>query len=69
MDRTTNNTVRPFEMSHGRFYKGRVIPLVAGWFGEINKDVEQTLATLEKETAASGFGRTLSPLFNTEKKG
>ena len=56
-------------MSHGRFYKGRVIPLVAGWFVEINKDFEQIIATLAKETAASNFGRTLSPLISTEKKG
>ena len=48
-------TVGPFEMSLGRFYKGRVVPSVAGWFGEINKDFDQTIATLAKETAASNF--------------
>ena len=64
----SSDTVGPFEMSLGRFYKGRVIPLVVGWFGETNKNFEQTIATLAKETAASDFGRTLSPLVNTEKK-
>ena len=29
----SNDTVGPFETSLSRFYKGRVIPLVAGWFG------------------------------------
>ena len=63
-----SDTVGPFEMLLDRFYKGRVIPLVAGWFGEINKEFEQTMVTVAKETAASDFGRTLSPLVNTEKK-
>ena len=60
-----------FEMSldSDRFYKGIVIPLVAGWFGEINRDFEQTIVALAKETtAASDLGRTLSLLINTEKK-
>ena len=46
-----------------------MIPLVAGWFGEIGRDFEKTLFVLAKESAASDFGRTLSPLVNTEKKG
>ena len=61
--------VGSFEVSFGRFYKGGVIPLVAGWFGEINRDFEQTIVALAKEMAASDFGRPLSPLMITEKKG
>ena len=59
----------PFETSLSRFYRRQVIPLVAGWFGEIGRDFEKTLVVLAKEAAASDFGRTLSPLANTEKKG
>ena len=56
-------------LDSGRFYKGIVIPLVAGWFGEINGDFEQTIVTLAKETtAASDLGRALSLLINAEKK-
>ena len=59
----------PFETSLTRFYRSQAIPLVAGWFGEIGRDFEKTLVVLAKEAAASDFGRTLSPLVNTEKKG
>ena len=52
----SNDAVGPFGLSLGRFYKGRVIPLVAGWFGGINKDFEQTIATLAKETLLFVFG-------------
>ena len=65
----SNNTVDPLETSLSRFYKGRVISLVAGWFGEIGRDFERTITTLPKEATASNFGRTLSPLINTERKG
>ena len=40
-------------MSLGRFYKERVVPLVAGWFDEINRDFEQTIVAMTKETTAS----------------
>ena len=53
-------------MSLDRFYKGRFILLVAGWFGEINRDFERTVVTLAKETAASDFGRTLLPQINID---
>ena len=56
-------------MSLGRFYKGRVISLVVGWFGEISKDFEQTIVTLAEEAVASDFGKTLLPLINIEKRG
>ena len=46
-------------MPLGRFYKGRVMPLVVGWFGEISQEFEQTIVTLAKEAA----------VINTEKKG
>ena len=59
----------PFETSLTRFYRQQVIPTVAGWFGEIGSDFQKTLVTLAKEAAASDFGRTISPLINTEKKG
>ena len=37
---------------------------MAGWFGNIGKDVEHTVLVLARETVASDFGRTLSPLIN-----
>ena len=59
----------PFTTAQSRFYRGQVIPLVSGWFGEIGTDFEKVLAILAREAASRDFGRTLSPLINTEKKG
>ena len=36
-----NGIVGPFEAAQGRFIGGQVIPLVAGAFGEVNKDFEK----------------------------
>ena len=59
----------PFTTAQSRFFRGQVIPLVSGWFGEIGTDFEKVLAILAREAASSDFGRTLSPLINTKKKG
>ncbi|KAL9183104.1 hypothetical protein ACHAXT_004891 [Thalassiosira profunda] len=48
---------------------GQVIPLVAGWFGEVNKDFEKVIKVLARHAAASDDGLTISPLINTDRKG
>jgi hypothetical protein len=34
----TSEVVGPFEAAKKRFFKGTVIPICAGWFGEVKKD-------------------------------
>ena len=46
-----------------------MIPLCAGWFGEINEDFEKVIRTLAKEAAAGQDGMAVSPLINTDRKG
>ena len=41
-----NNIVGPFSQAQGRFLGGQVIPLCAGWFGEVNKDFEKMIGVL-----------------------
>ena len=46
-----------------------MIPLCAGWFGEINEDFEKVIGTLAREAAAGEDGMAVSPLVNTDRKG
>ena len=59
----------PFEQSQNRFWRGQVIPICAGWFGEINKDFEKIIQRLTREAASSDDGIKISPLINTDRKG
>jgi len=59
----------PFQMVHQRFHKCQVIPLTAGWFGEIRKDFKGVTKLLAREAAAGDDGMTVSPLVNTDRKG
>jgi len=59
----------PFEASQCRFYRGQVIPIVAGWFGEIGRDFDKIITRLAREAASSDHGATISPLVNTDRKG
>ena len=61
--------VGPFETSQRRFHRGQVIPLVAGWFGEIGRDFETVIRQLAREAAAGDDGMSISPLANTDRKG
>jgi len=53
------NAVGPFEAAQRRLYWGHAIPIVAGWFGEINKefrDLIKRLALLEATTGGLFLG-------------
>ena len=65
----SEGVVGPFEAAQKHFYRGQVIPLCAGWFGEINEDFEKVITALAKEAAAGEDGMTVSPLVNTDRKG
>ena len=64
-----NGITGPFEAAQKHFYRGQVIPLCAGWFGEINEDFEKVILTMAREAAAGEDGMALSPLVNTDIKG
>ena len=65
----TGDIIGPFEQSQNRFWRGQVIPVCAGWFGEINKDFEKIIQRLAREAASSDDGLKISPLVNTDRKG
>ena len=64
----TDSVVGPFTAAQSRFFRGQVIPLCAGWFGEINEDFSKIIRTLAKEAAAGDDGVTISPLVNSDKR-
>ena len=41
-----------FETAQRQFLHGQVIPMCAGWFGEINEDFDKTIKILAREAAA-----------------
>lgn len=64
-----NGTTGPFETAQGRFFRGQVIPITAGWFGEIGKDFATIIKTIAREAASGECGMTISPLINSDRKG
>ncbi len=65
----TSDTVGPFEAAQQRFYCKQVIPICAGWYGEINEDFEKIIRLLAREAASGDDGLKISPLINTDRKG
>ena len=57
----TDGITGPFETAQGGFFQGQVIPLCAGWFGEINEDFEKTIKVLGRKTPAGEDGMTIAP--------
>jgi len=50
--------VGPFETAQGRFYWGKVIPLFADTFGDVNLDFKKVINCLAEEAAAGIDGLT-----------
>ncbi len=65
----TGNVVGPFQTAQGRFFRGQIIPIVAGWFGEIGEDFEKVIKVLARAAASCDEGLTISLLVNTDRKG
>jgi hypothetical protein len=53
----TSEVVGPFEAAKKRFFKGTVIPICTGWFGEVNKDYDSLISTLAQWYADLPFGQ------------
>jgi hypothetical protein len=51
------------------FFRGTVIPICAGWFGEVNKDYESLITKLAREAAAGDDCMRISPLVYLDRKG
>ena len=58
-----------FEAAQQQFLKGQVIPLCAGWFGEVGRDFDKTVGILARVAAASDNWMSVSPLHNLDRKG
>ncbi|EJK70204.1 hypothetical protein THAOC_08457, partial [Thalassiosira oceanica] len=65
----TGNVVGPFQTMLGRFYRGQVLPVCAGWFGDINIDFDKIIQQLARKAAAGDHGLRISPLVNNDRKG
>ncbi|EJK69618.1 hypothetical protein THAOC_09106 [Thalassiosira oceanica] len=52
----TGNVVGPFQTMLGRFYRGQVLPVCAGWFEEINIDFDKIIRQLARKAAAGDHG-------------
>ena len=47
----------------------QVIPIVSGWFGKINEDVDKVIKVVAWQAAAGEDGMATSPSANTDRKG
>ena len=65
----TSSIAGPFEQAVSTFSKGRVIPLVAGAFGELNEEFDDVLKVCAKMAVARGDAVYNSPVFETDVKG
>ena len=52
----------PFKAAHDCVYKSEVIPICAGWLGEIGTDFVWIINTLAREAAFGDDGMSISPL-------
>lgn len=59
----------PFEQALSTFCNGRVIPIVAGAFGEVNKEFDDVLKLCARFAVARGDAVYNSPVFDTDEKG
>ena len=59
----------PFTCAQQCFHTKQIIPLCAGWFGEVNKGMVIVLKELTRLVAAGNLGLFISLLENTDKKG
>lgn len=69
VDNRENGTTGPFETAQGYLFRGQVIPVTAGWFGEIGEDFATIIKTIAREAASDECGMTISPLINLDRKG
>jgi hypothetical protein len=65
----TSKVMGPVEAPKKRFFRGAVIPICAGWFGEENKDYKILISALAREAAAGDVGTQISRLVNLDRKG
>lgn len=61
--------IGPFTAAQSRFFSGQVVPLCAGWFGDLNKDFEKIILKIARTAATSDDGLSISPLVNYDRKG
>ena len=67
--RWERDTKGPFETVQLQFHCRQVIPMCAGWLGEINEDFDKTIKILAWEAAVGIDDMSVSPLVNNDRKG
>eukprot|EP00585_Thalassiosira_rotula_P004986 CAMPEP_0196152152 /NCGR_PEP_ID=MMETSP0910-20130528/34980_1 /TAXON_ID=49265 /ORGANISM="Thalassiosira rotula, Strain GSO102" /LENGTH=168 /DNA_ID=CAMNT_0041415685 /DNA_START=346 /DNA_END=851 /DNA_ORIENTATION=- len=65
----TGAVVGPFERAQQCFHSKQIVPLCAGWFGEVNKGIVVIRKELARLASAGEMSLSISPLANTDKKG
>ena len=65
----TGPVVGSFTWAQSAFYTKQVIPLCAGWFGEVNKEFIEVIRVLTRAASTGELGLSISPLANSDKKG
>ena len=64
-----NDTPGVFSQVQTRFVCNGIIPLVAGFWAEVNEDFEKTIRILARAAAATQEATVISPLSYTDRKG
>ena len=54
------DVVGPFEMAQKGFHRKQIIPLCAGWFGEVNIEFVEVIKSLARMAAAGEVGLAIS---------
>ena len=65
----TNGVIGPFERSLDRIATKNVVPLVVGWYGEINKGLNKLLMKLARIAPNGPEAQGVSPLDNSDRRG
>lgn len=66
---TANGTPRAFTQAQTRFICNGIIPLVGGFWAEVNEDFDKTIRLLARTAAATQEATLISPLSYTDRKG
>ena len=64
-----DEAVGPFEAAQQQFFRGQVIPLCVGWFGEVGRDFDQVIEVLANKAACTDNGMSILPLRNLDRRG
>ena len=65
----TSGVTGPFERSLNRVVTKNVVPLVIGWYGEVNEGMNKLLVKLARIASNGPEAHGVSPLDNSDRRG